>query len=580
MAEAAACPTCGAPLAPNMPAGLCPYCLYAGGAEAGSITSIGGGSPAETILELADVGERFAEYEVHELIGRGGMGAVFKATHKELQRVVAIKILPPETADQAEFEERFRREARALAALDHPNIVTLHDFGTRDGWFYFVMEYIDGSDLSTRIQKRSITTDEALSIVTQVCDALAYSHGKGVVHRDIKPANILIDRSGRIKIADFGLAKLVGPKDGDFELTRTNAALGTPLYMAPEQINGNPPTDHRADLYALGVVFYELLTGEIPVGRFDPPSKRTQGLGDHFDDVVLQAMRDEPDRRFQSATELKTSVIRAIDLKRTVPGGKRQLRRQFLLYRALPLGMAAGGVGALAVWISQRQNDRRNDPSISIGEPLTSELAVWYRERHSYPQEITGGYDGGEFTVRLDRSGSVTVDGDSSYGQHDVPEGVEQILLIDAAEGRNGAHILALRRDGRVFAWGDNTYEQCALPAEAREGIVSIAAGEFHSIALKESGTLVLWGHSREGAMQIPDAVVAGSVRMIAAGARFNLAWMDDGSIQAWGSNDVGQCNVPTDLDLASIESIGAHGSSAWVVLDDGSKRHWGATTP
>jgi serine/threonine protein kinase len=523
---------------------------------------------------LDEVAKRFPEYEVDRLLGRGGMGAVYKATHRELERDVAIKILPPESADSPEFEERFRREARALAALDHPSIVTLHDFGDREGWFYFVMEYVDGADLSARIAHGSISTDEALAIIPQLCEALEYSHGRGVVHRDIKPANILIDRSGRVKIADFGLAKLIGPRVGEFDLTRTDTAVGTPRYMAPEQMSGTPPADHRADIYALGVVFYELLTGEIPAGIFDPPSMRREGLGDHFDDLVLQAMRDDPDRRFQNASELKNSLTGAMALRQTIPGGKSEQRRRFLLYRALPLGIIVAIVGSMIVWIGFHRTDRSIDSEPSIGDPPSGELADWHRDRYRI-QSIKGGDGSTPFTIHLDASGVVEVEGDSSYGQKTLPEGLSQILRVDAAEGVNGAHLVALRADGKVFAWGDNTYQQCEVPKSAQSGVVWIEAGEFHNLALRQDGSIVIWGHSRDGAISIPEPVRSKPIRSIAAGARFNLALMDDGSIHAWGSNNSGQCDVPSDMGT-DVAAVGAHGSKAWAELTDGSIREWG----
>lgn len=533
------------------------------------------GMDAAEAPELSALVEHFPEFELRGLLGRGGMGAVYRATHRELNREVAIKILPLAAADSPEFAERFRREARALAALDHPNIVTLHDFGERGGWFYFVMEFVDGSDLAARIAAGSMSTDEALAIVPQLCGALDYSHGKGVVHRDIKPANILIDRRGLVKIADFGLAKLVGPAAGEFDLTKTQTALGTPRYMAPEQMTASPAADHRADIYALGVVFYELLTGEVPAGSFDPPSRRTEGLGDHFDDLIIRAMRDEPERRFQSAAELSTSLTEAMALRRTVPGGKRQMRRQFLLRRALPLAIVAAvaGVVLASMLKDHGSTDGSMDPSLSMGNPPSGPLADFHRSMDR-PIEAIGGQGSTSFSVHLSEDGRASMQGDNSYGQKSLPKGLEAILAVDAAEGSNGAHTLALRADGRVFAWGDDTYGQCQVPKSAKSEVVSIAAGEFHSIALRSDGSIVIWGHSRDGCIDIPSIFQSGSIQQIAAGARFNVVLMDNGSIHAWGANDSGQCDVPS-IDQP-IRSIGAHGSNAWIEMEDGSIAKWG----
>jgi serine/threonine protein kinase len=205
------------------------------------------------------------------------------------------------------------REARALAKLNHPSIVTVYEFGEVDGLYYFVMEYVDGANLRQTLAAGGLTPPEALAIVPQICDALQFAHDAGVVHRDIKPENILIDKQGRVKVADFGLAKLLGVDREDssaekpFTLTGTHQVMGTPHYMAPEQMQGSSAVDHRADIYSLGVVFYEMLTGELPIGRFEPPSKKVQ-IDVRLDEVVLRSLESEPDRRYQHASEVKTEV--------------------------------------------------------------------------------------------------------------------------------------------------------------------------------------------------------------------------------------------------------------------------------
>jgi len=236
------------------------------------------------------------------------MGAVYKARQMELDRMVAVKILPPEVSTDPAFAERFTREARALARLSHPNIVAVYDFGrTGDGLFYFIMEYVDGVNLRQAIQSGGMDPKQALAIVPQICDALQFAHDEGVVHRDIKPENILIDKRGRVKIADFGLAKLLGQESVDHGLTATQQVMGTLRYMAPEQMEGSKSVDHRADIYSLGVVFYELLTGELPIGRFAPPSKMVE-IDVRLDEVVLRALENKPEKRYQHASEVKTEV--------------------------------------------------------------------------------------------------------------------------------------------------------------------------------------------------------------------------------------------------------------------------------
>jgi serine/threonine protein kinase len=253
---------------------------------------------------VAELAPKFPDLEIIELIGRGGMGAVYRARQKSLERMVALKILPPEVGHNVDFTERFAREAQAMARLHHPHIVTIFDFGQRDGVFFFFMEYVDGCSLRQLMEGGKFTPPEALAIVPQICEALQYAHNKGVVHRDIKPDNILMDRDGEVKIADFGLAKLVGL--GAARSTG-EAVMGTPKYMAPEQISHPDEVDHRADIYALGVMFYQMLTGEYPGEVCIPPSRMVQ-VDVRLDEIVLRALERTPQLRFQSATEMQTQI--------------------------------------------------------------------------------------------------------------------------------------------------------------------------------------------------------------------------------------------------------------------------------
>jgi tRNA A-37 threonylcarbamoyl transferase component Bud32 len=315
MADPLKCPGCSAEIPANSPAGLCPKCLLKAGL--GSQSGVDPRSkPTEPPRSFGDfvppspdqLTGRFPLLEFIALLGKGGMGAVYKARQRGLDRMVALKILPPEVGRDPAFAERFTREARALAHLNHPNIVTVYEFGQVDGLYYLIMEYVDGVNLRQAIQS-GLAPKDALAIVPQVCDALQFAHDEGVVHRDIKPENILIDRRGRVKIADFGLAKLLRHDTTTYQLTAANQVMGTLRYMAPEQMEGAADVDHRADIYSLGVVFYELLTGRIPMGRFDPPSKKV-GVDVRLDDVVLRALEREPERRYQHASDVKVDVER------------------------------------------------------------------------------------------------------------------------------------------------------------------------------------------------------------------------------------------------------------------------------
>src|ERR1017187_8326477 len=295
------CKQCRKPLPQNAPEGLCPECLarVALGSEPAT--------PGTRVPPApADLAAQFPQLEILELLGAGGMGMVYKARQPRLDRLVALKILPIDSMPDASFAERFEREARALAKLNHPGIVTLHDFGQTREYYYFIMEYVDGMNLRQLIQAKTLEPRQALELVTQICTALQFAHDEKIVHRDIKPENILITKKGQVKIADFGLVKLLGGKP-DTALTASQMVMGTMNYMAPEQRENTKNVDHRADIYSLGVVFYEMLTGEVPMGRFEAPSKKVQ-VDVRLDEVVLHALEREPARRYQHVSEVKSNV--------------------------------------------------------------------------------------------------------------------------------------------------------------------------------------------------------------------------------------------------------------------------------
>jgi predicted Ser/Thr protein kinase len=294
------CPTCGTELS----GGVCPKCVLRLGMRTQTVEP---GWRRFVPPSVEELGRKLPELEILELIGHGGMGAVYKARQRELDRLVAVKVLPADPSTDAAFAERFTREARALAKLCHPNIVMIYDFGRTADLCFFVMEYVEGVNLRQMIAAKTLAPADALRIVPQVCEALQFAHDAGVVHRDIKPENILVDARGRVKIADFGLAKLLDPAHSDLTLTGEHHVVGTPRYMAPEQMERPATVDHRADIYSLGVVLYEMLTGELPLGRFAPPSQKVQ-VDVRLDEVVLRTLEKEPARRYQQASEVKTDL--------------------------------------------------------------------------------------------------------------------------------------------------------------------------------------------------------------------------------------------------------------------------------
>ncbi len=291
------CPDCAVPLPADSPQELCPACLLRQALSSRTVASDGNNSIA-AVPPPEEIADKFPQFEILEYLGRGGMGVVYKARQKSLNRIVAIKILAPERDSECRFSRRFAREAELLARLNHPHIVTIHDFGQTDGLFYLVMEFVDGVNLRDLLREGKLESKQALAIIPPICEALQYAHDKGIVHRDIKPENLLLDREGRIKIADFGIAALMGA-DGE--------PAGTPPYMAPEQACIGAEVDHRADIYALGVVLYEMLTGERPGSGFAAPSRKAV-LDTRLHQMVLRALEKDPDLRYQTADGFRTAA--------------------------------------------------------------------------------------------------------------------------------------------------------------------------------------------------------------------------------------------------------------------------------
>lgn len=245
-------------------------------------------------------------YEVNRLIGRGGMGAVYEGRQKTLDRPVAIKVLPSEVAKRdPHFVERFKRESRAMAKLAHPNIVAVYEAGeTSDGLLYFVMELIDGVDVARMIESEGrLPPDRVLRICRDVCDALMYAHAQGIVHRDVTPSNIIINRQGQVKVADFGLAKLEEPNRN-----ASSTVMGKPDFVSPEAFVPGIEIDGRADVYALGVSIYQMLTGKLPRGRFELPSHLVPGVDERLDAVIDRAMQTDRDKRYSSAAEVRSAL--------------------------------------------------------------------------------------------------------------------------------------------------------------------------------------------------------------------------------------------------------------------------------
>ena len=372
------CPKCGGPISAEAPQGLCPKCLLQ---QACVPTEAGKGESAKAVPPtLEELAAAFPQLEILQLIGQGGMGFVFQARQPTLDRFVALKILPQSLAADPAFAERFTREGRMLARLNHPNIVALYEFGRAElplgpnigaaqqrsptgPTYFFLMEYVDGVNLRQAMKVGRFTPAQALSIVPKICEALQFAHNEGILHRDIKPENILLDTKGRVKIADFGIAKMIGSEPGRAELPLSpgigeqhspTGIIGTPQYMAPEQLEHPQDVDQRADIYSLGVVFYEMLTGELPIGRFAPPSEKS-AVDPRVDEVVLRALEKEREKRYRTAGEVKTQVE---TIAGTPPAGSSR-REEVQIYTSATLPprsrrrrwKVAGVVGAVGLLV-------------------------------------------------------------------------------------------------------------------------------------------------------------------------------------------------------------------------------------
>jgi len=319
-------------------------------------------------------GTSLGRYTILELLGMGAMGVVYRARDERLERIVAIKVLTPGVLAGDESRRRFRKEALALAKLNHAHIAAVYDVGEQDGVDYLVMELVQGETLAARIKAGPVPAKEATSILLQVAEALEEAHEQGVIHRDLKPANVMVTPKGNAKVLDFGLAKLFAPSDSDATMTlaETKGIAGTPLYMSPEQVNGQA-VDARTDLWSLGVLYYEALTGKAPFegmntfsvlraiaeSPVEPVSKLNAAVPAEAAEIVARLLEKDPAKRYQTAAavvgDASQVLLRMSGSLPEMKQGRAHVSRWYLIAAVIFVAMLV----ALGVWQYRRLAERR-----------------------------------------------------------------------------------------------------------------------------------------------------------------------------------------------------------------------------
>jgi serine/threonine protein kinase/regulation of enolase protein 1 (concanavalin A-like superfamily) len=552
------------------------------------------------------------QYEISSLLGRGGMGAVYRGRQMALDRDVAIKILPPDLTD-AGRTERFRTEALAMARLNHPGIVKVFDSGqTSDGLLYLVLEYVGGTDVQNFINDHGgrVRPKDAYAITAHVCDALHYAHERGILHRDIKPANILLDADGSVKVADFGLAKLLHQADGG--LTQSGAGMGTLAYMAPETMILGAGVDRRADVYAVGVMLYVMLTGKLPRGIFLSPSKLLPDVDPRIDGVVERSLRDDRDLRYSTTAEFRaaldamlttplprkeappsapvpprTATPRPAPQPRRAPENSASMGRvkKKFPYALALLSIAVFGALAWLEWSKIQPEPKLVGPvkfipaslSAQPGVPQTSLQPRTSAGEVIFPLPVVA-RPSVPCSLRIWKQGLGTSEplnpNPQDFPEMYPPDGLSDVVAVATGfRGRasDGRHVLALRADGRVVAWGKESRGQCKLPGPINDA-VTVAAGGGYSAVLRATGEALAWGFSHNTAIKPPAA--GEKIVQIASGTIHLLFLTESGRVFITG--DEAKIKTQEWKLPAKAVAIGAHQYHVVVCLEDGSLRQWG----
>ena len=464
------CVKCDTPLPPDGHGNLCKECAEK--IKTLAETEVFSSYSPQVPPNIGLIQQAFPQLEIISQLGHGGMGDVFKARQVHLDRYVALKILSTDLAERPAFAKRFAREGKILAKLNHPNIVAVFDFGQAtvelpDGksptWFYLILEFVDGVNLRQAMREKSITPSQAVAIIPQICSALQYAHNEGVLHRDIKPENILLDAKGQIKIADFGIGKLVQePTERSHEsddastsiLTQVGTVLGTPKYMAPEQLETPDQVDHRADIYSLGLVFYELLTGSLP-GLTPPEGKTESPLEAPIDTIVYKAIKRNRSERYQSADELRTVVEDVLHSRSPSQGTSALVPKAtntifVAVICVLVLTMLAFVGGGIAYWLLSVDRD---EIATTVATPPPVDPAV----------------TSDESVIELPPSNPLLVKNISKYDADKAEELLETLARMSGVSRKEelvGCHYwticCSLNKQGTLLATGTGMYDKNA----------------------------------------------------------------------------------------------------------------------
>ena len=464
-------------------------------------------------------------YRLERMLGKGGMGEVHRAVQLSLGRTVAVKLLSDELAQDKSFVTRFEKEAAALATLSHPNIVAIVDKGKAGKTYYLVMELVGGPSLRELMRAPSFGTAEALKLAFDVCRAIDYAHNRGVMHRDLKPENILIDeQAGQIpKVSDFGLAGFLEGGPTRFNLTETHVAMGTQAYMAPEQRMDAKNADHRADIFSLGVILYELLVGEVPVGHFDPPSQRRSGVDPRLDGIVERCLKPNPAERYQKVADVITDLLPLVPVSFSQPPRAATPLARLRWWLRRSAGLAARAIGTAAVVFAfgvlalSWTRSRPHRPTLPLAAALSPELAP--QVSAAFPAHLTSGPEG-ERVQLGDGPDHVPVAsaGRAASSARDkvsfaAPESDHEVgrALLEVAGG--GGHSVELKATvsaapAKLGSWTRLSDWVRGVRQEARTALVLQGApGHFAAVVLDASGApaRLEWAFGeRHGAMLGP----------------------------------------------------------------------------